>query len=192
MSNRVYASATEHINKHPYDVLIPLSYGRIPDAVADGTFHPIHDDNDPKALYRSRLPIANFIDMHHTKVTFQYIKDEDILEIQHMLDAYLEEVSVSAMTNEAVTNYIKKVIPYRAEHNKCFLKCLNRHPDWKRQYKESDKISTLLDIFTNAHTIKPITTPNYIDTSSSNLGYSGQPMDGRSLMEQLKGIKYDE
>lgn len=147
--SRVYLSAAEHINNHPYLVLVSSSYApNFPTAYLDGSLEPIYQNPTPDYPVRSMLAIKYLIDLFITNQRFIVVDEMDVIRIFHSLDAYLIEVADTAQIHAAVRRYAETVLKFRVEAYKNFVRTLNRHPDWKAAYSTgADALVAMFSLF---------------------------------------------
>ena len=202
---RLYSSATEHINKHQYDVLVPGYYTAPPQSapsaqmvvsrmcgnlmMSKSTYEetpipPIFVSDDPHAFYKSKKAIYEMVDMMSSKVPFTITHDHDVLDILHSIDAYIEEAHPSASINQEVASYMGKIIILRKRIYTLFRRVLNRHPDWKEKYREQEGITAIIEQMYN---IIGIPVPTLTNTVES-LAKAPHEFDNRPLSEKLKDL----
>ncbi len=130
----IYATATEHVNRHIYRVLVPGYHQSIHRTVELGIFKtPIYEPFDDREFQHSAMTIANMVECVIGRVSFKIINDQDVLHILHHIDAYVEEVFPLRGTKE-VQIYIEKILNLRTHVYRMFRFVLNRHEDWKVAY----------------------------------------------------------
>jgi len=137
----IYATATDHINKHPYKLLIPphvLSIHR--EALAGDLFAPFYESNDHRQFQRAMMPIARMVEFNISKTTFTIVDDYEVLEILHQIDAYVQEVLPLMRVDKSVVSYVEKILRLRARIYQLFRRVLNLHPDWKKVYSHGQNI----------------------------------------------------
>lgn len=144
---RVYATATDHFNMHPYMLLVPAHYQpHLPDEFLDGTFHaPFFDEPDPKAMVRAMLPISYMVNMFTTKITFSFVEDRDVAEVLFAIDNYLMETKDLRLQDKSVAAYVNDVLALRRVIYKEFAKVMGRHPEWRKAYDTRPEVMKLLD-----------------------------------------------
>lgn len=167
--SRTYLTAADHVNHFPYDVTCPQSYTEIPAAMLGsgptrrsttlaahgrgyvvtvrdldlGPVAPIFDNPDPRAWGKAKMPICHLVNMHSLKVPFEVTHDLDVVTILHVLDAYLDEVGLTAQSNSDVKAYVGKVLGLRSVIHRHFRRALARHPDWRAAYLGTDRSGLL-------------------------------------------------
>lgn len=146
---RLYATAADHINNHPYLVLANSSYTPVfPQIYLFGEIEPIYNNPEPAHPVRTMLSINFLIDMFTTGQQFAVVNDMDNIRIFHSIDAYLIEIRELVFVSTEIKNYAEKVLRFRVEVYKNFVRTLNRHPEWKEAYRNgSDDLFTLFDLF---------------------------------------------
>ena len=143
---RIYATAADHINFHPYAVLVSPSYSPVlPEAFVLGELEPIYQNPTPAHPVRAMMPIKYLIDIHSTNNTFSVIDPIDVIRIFHSIDAYLYEIKDTIQANPAVKQYAEKVLNLRKDAYKNFVRVLNHNPEWKEAY--GGGVTRLLNIF---------------------------------------------
>ncbi len=154
--SRIYTSAADHVNNHPYLVLVSSNYNPImPQPYLTGELEPIYNNPTPNHPVRANLPLKNLIDLHSTQQSFQVIHDLDVIKIFHSIDAYLLEIKDSIAINPSVRLYVEKVLLLRANAFTNFARMLNRHPEWKAAYAQgSEPLLQLLELFSAPNTIR--------------------------------------
>lgn len=187
----IYCSATEHLNKHPYLLKIPISYdpavvtGVAPDEYTE--YVRKLQPSDPCIMVRSMLPISHMIEMCVTKVPFEITHDRDVLEILHQIDAYLEEVSDRIAVNPQVKAYVAKVMQLRPKVYRLFKIKLNQHPEWRKAYREeSGIISIIEDMYRNLGVSELTPIAGLAQAPALN------QYDNRPLSEKLGVAGYDD
>lgn len=141
----IYRSATDFVNEYLYKVLIPPHLLKLPTAIETGYLKtPFYVPEDPSALERSRLTIANMIELFSTNSHFVISEDKDVLSILHNLDCYIEEVLPLKNQIPNIDAYMKKATNFRNRTYELFRRILNRHPQWKESYSQRDGIFDIL------------------------------------------------
>jgi len=144
---RIYATATDHLNCHPYALKVPAHYQpHLASEFLDGTFHaPFFDEPDPRALVRNMLPIKYMVSMFQQKVVFAFVEEKDTAEVLFAIDNYLMEVADLRLQDKAVAAYVNDVLQLRRAIYKEFAKVMGRHPEWHKQYDTRPEVMKLLD-----------------------------------------------
>jgi hypothetical protein len=141
----VYASATDHINLHPYDVMVQPHFISLHKEVEKGTFkHPIYEAFDPNLKQKSRITINKMVELYISKSSFDIFDDKDVLSVLHHIDAYVEEVYPLKATNEEVSRYIDRILELRSRIYFLFCRVLNAHPLWKAVYEQRRGIFSII------------------------------------------------
>lgn len=136
---KIYLTAADHINHHPYQLMVPAYYAPVGDAVLSGEVAPIYQPIDGHVRGVAWMPIKQMVIMYNTGVGFDLVKEMDIATILHQIDAYLEEVYETAKVDERVRQYLIRIKPLRDRFYICFLRLLNKHPELKKIYSGEDK-----------------------------------------------------
>jgi hypothetical protein len=136
----IYLTATDHINKHPYKVMVPPSVQIIPEVVLTGKlFAPIYQAFDPNMMQHGMYPIAQLVEFCITDTPFIIQDDYDVLKILHQIDAYMVEV-FPLRGNPEVSAFMTRILQCRAKIYVVFRRVLNRRPNWKTLYDHQDNI----------------------------------------------------
>lgn len=136
MTGIIYTSATEHINKHGYDVLLQPYAVKIHREVELGIFKtPIYEAMDHTVKQKSKISIAKMVELFISKSSFDIIDDHDVLDVLHHIDAYVEEVYPLKASNPAIEKYLEKILQLRSRMYFLFRRVLNKHPQWKQAYQ---------------------------------------------------------
>ena len=144
--SRIYASAVDHINNHPYKVLASPYYSpHLPEPFMEEGFDPFYTSATPNHPVFAMMPIKYLIDMHSTRHSFTVVEDIDVVRIFHSLDAYLIEIKDSIPINPGVCKYAEKTLALRSQAYIQFLRALNRNPEWRLAYGQG--ASQLLKLF---------------------------------------------
>jgi len=137
----IYASATDHINNHPYMVTVPPYIQKLPTPVLRREIiSPIYEAFDDKLPQRSMITIAKMVELYTTKTPFTILEDYDVLLILHQIDAYVSEVCGIVREHHDVQIYVQKILRFRDRIYKLFLRVLNHHPQWKSVYNHKKNI----------------------------------------------------
>lgn len=141
----VYATSTDHINKCPYDVLVPPHFAiKIAKEVETKVFHaPFYEPIDSLALQKSKITIAHMVELTATQSRFIVLHDEDVLSILHHTDAYIQEV-LPLRDRPEVKKYIDRVLPFRQRTYFLFRRIMNNHPQWKEAYSQREGVFDVL------------------------------------------------
>ena len=144
----LYPSATEHINRRPYVVLVPPHVLGIHKAVLEqdlfATPYEAHDEKQPQ---KAMVTIADMVAYVISSTTFTIVDDYDVLVILHQIDAYIEEV-FPLRANKTVSTYIERILRLRARIYTLFCRVLNRHPQWKSVYgTRQDIFGFILELY---------------------------------------------
>jgi hypothetical protein len=137
----IYATATDHINKHPYKLLVPphvLAIHR--EALIGDLFAPLYESYDHKQPQRAMMPIARMVEFVISKTVFTIVDDYEVLEILHQIDAYVEEVLPLMRGDKAVASYVEKILRLRVRIYQLFRRVMSLHPDWKKVYSHGQNI----------------------------------------------------
>lgn len=135
MATILYASATDHINKHPYDVYVQAHFSGIHPEVERGIFKtPIYEPMDPNAKQRSSITISKMVELFTSKSSFDIAKDQDVVAILHHIDSYVEEIYPMKDRDAAIQPYIDKIINLRGRIYLLFRRVMNLHPEWRKAY----------------------------------------------------------
>lgn len=133
----LYITATEHINKHPYEVMIQphiaISFGP---KFNGKHIAPLYEPFDAAALQKSRISIAKMVEYFVSKSSFTIINDRDVIEILHQIDAYVAEVYGEKSVNPEIEKYLEKILKLRDRIYFLFRRVLNLHPQWKTAYHQ--------------------------------------------------------
>lgn len=136
MATTIYATATDHINKHPYDVMVQAHFAGIHRLVEQKIFlSPIYEAFDSNALQKSKITIAKMVELFISKSSFNVIEDKDVLYILHQIDCYVEEV-YHLKNDDKVQKYIEQILKLRERIYFLFRRVLNLHPQWKQAYQQ--------------------------------------------------------
>ena len=140
-----YATATDHLNKCPYDVLVPPHFAvKVTKEVEAGLFHtPFYEPIDAFALQKSKITIAHMIELSATQARFIVIDDKDVLSILHHIDLYIQEV-LPLRDRPEVKKYIEKILPFRQRTYFLFRRIMNKHPQWKEAYSHREGVFDVL------------------------------------------------
>lgn len=140
----LYASATDHINKHIYYVTVPGYYQDVHRETETGQlFAPVYEPFDSRAEQRAAITIARMVDLMIGRVPFTILDDKDVVQILHHIDAYVEEVF--ALRGDArITSYITKIIELRGFIYKLFRRVLNLHVEWKKAYSGNQGVFEII------------------------------------------------
>lgn len=144
----IYASATDHINKHTYPATIPpYTFNIHPSVIKKDLFAPPYEVFDQNLPQKAMITIADMVSFVISNTTFTIINDYDVLAILHQIDSYVEEVYPLRMT-KTVSEYIERILKLRVRIYTLFRRVLNRHPQWKAAYNHGDGIfKILLDLY---------------------------------------------
>lgn len=143
-STTLYPTATDHINKHPYTILVPPHVFDIHKDIQQGNlFAPPYEAFDSNIPQRARATISDMVTYVITNTTFTIVNDYDVLVILHQIDAYVEEV-FHLRDNKTVATYIERILRLRARIYVLFRRVLNRHPQWKTSYMHEQGIFSFL------------------------------------------------
>ena len=141
----LYRSATEHINKYPYAVLVPPHFAvKIGNEIESGLIKaPFYQPDDDRAVQRSRITIAHMVELFESKMPFTVIEDSDVLSILHHIDAYVEEIKPIYYQPEIKT-YVGKILKLRDRIYFLFRRVMAIHPQWKTAYQDQQGIFDVL------------------------------------------------
>ena len=132
----IYKTATEHINRHPYKVLIPPHVMGIHAAVLNKQlFTPIYEPFDAHLSQSSMIPIAKMVEFVVSNTTFTIVEDYDVLAILHQIDAYVAEV-YPLKIDKAISDYLQRILKLRQRVYPLFRRVLNRRTAWKEAYSQ--------------------------------------------------------
>ena len=144
--SRIYATAADHINYNPYAVLVsPMYSPNLPEVFVSGELEPFYTNPTPMHPVRSLLPIKFLIDIFSTNHSFSVIDPKDVIRIFHSVDAYLLEIGETAKSDPAVRQYAEKVLNFRKDCYKQFVRVLNHNPQWRAAYGQG--AAQLLSVF---------------------------------------------
>ena len=144
----LYATATDHINNHPYAVYLPPHVLDIHKQVIGGDlFAPLYEASDTNLKQKSMIPIAKMVELSISETSFTVINDYDILLILHQIDAYVEEV-YPLRSDPRIMPYIERILKLRSKVYLVFRRVLNWHPQWKSAYSHGNDIfGTILNLY---------------------------------------------
>ena len=141
---RIYATATDHVNNHVYDVMVQPHFVGVPRLVEEGLFFaPFYEPYDHILKQKSKITIAKMVELFISNSSFDIIEDRDVLYILHTIDSYVEEV-YHLRTDDTVGKYIEKILKLRARIYTLFRIVLNRHPQWKQAYQKQIGVFEIL------------------------------------------------
>ena len=136
----IYISATDHINKHPYQVTVPPYIFSIHKPILSGDlFAPMYESFDSNMAQRAMITISKMVELNISSTSFTIIDDYDVLLILHQIDAYVGEV-YPLMSDKAVAAYLERILKLRVRIYTIFRRVLNRRPQWKLAYSHGDNI----------------------------------------------------
>lgn len=140
----LYPTATDHINKQTYSVLVPPHVMGIHKLVMEGVlFAPIYEAFDHNQPQTTKATIADMVSYVVSKTTFTIIDDYEVLVILHQIDAYVAEV-YPLSTDPTISSYIEKILRLRSRVYSVFRKVLNRHPQWKTAYSDDGDVFSVI------------------------------------------------
>lgn len=167
----LYPTATDHINKHPYGVMlpphaldVPVETGRrrppvtaltmISGTLVQRTRHtiattpgPIYEPFDERLSQRARVTIAHMVTLVMSETPFTILDDYDVLTILHQIDAYVAE-TYPLRSEPAVTAYFERILKLRSRIYALFRRVLNHRPQWKTAYtEEQGLLGVLRDLY---------------------------------------------
>lgn len=129
----IYITATDHINNHPYEVMVQA---HTTVNFSNKNTAPFYEPMDHTIPQKSRIPISKMVEYFISRSSFTIIHDKDVLEILHQIDAYVKEVYPLKNINSEVEAYLEKILKFRERIYFLFRRVLNNHPQWKDSYKE--------------------------------------------------------
>ena len=145
MASIIYATATDHVNLHPYSVSVPAHFATvIHRSVEEGNlFAPIYEPFDSRQQQSSMITIAKMVEFVISSTTFTITKDYDVLEILHQIDAYIDEV-FPMINDKIVSTYVDRVLRLRSRIYVLFRRILNRRPQWQSAYGHENTLFEML------------------------------------------------
>ena len=149
---RVYPTAADHINKHPYQINYPSSYDPDPPTINDpnyGHYYVLEEDMALDSVVHGLFPIKDMIQMRFVGVSFQIMYHKDVLNIYHVCEHYIREIYDIIEDNPAVQTYVyNKFIPFYEEIEEHARRVLNVNPSWKEDYirKNTGFLTAIHDI----------------------------------------------
>lgn len=144
-----YLRAIDHIRKKLYELEVPAYYHpHMPDEImnpkkpvreklAPGKkvkrglqgVHMVRTLDDPHMVQRAAYSIETMIDMHRKKVEFAFARAFDAVDVFNALDRYLLSLQSDVESgNQAVREYAKLVIAFRADTYKLYYAYMKRNP----------------------------------------------------------------
>lgn len=139
---RLYMSYNDYFNYAPFELYVPDYYQpTMSEFIVSGEIPPVgvpfYVDQRVKANY----PIKYMVDMRSgdRPVCFEIIEGKDSLIIMHIIDGYIMECQpLVQQQNPTVISYLRKVYNLRKDIYHVFSATLNRNPDLKQQYLDSN------------------------------------------------------
>ena len=146
---QIYLSAVDYIKNKPFDVWVPAFYHpHIPQEMVHKNAAPLgrtnpyrwtdlnrrnmtpfYQPHDASQMQRASYPIEIMLDMFQKKIEFELGSEDDVPEIFDALDRYLLSLKDNvADGNEAVIEYARLVLRWRAEMYKHYFRYMQTHP----------------------------------------------------------------
>jgi hypothetical protein len=145
----LYLSAVSFIKERVFPVRVPAFYfPSLPNEVMDNTPKPLERPNpfkkvsvvrhqpqymrpmaDPDALQEANFTTEILLDMFRKKIDFEFMVEEDVVELFEGLDRYLISLKPDVeLGDEKVTNYAQLVIDFREKLYGLYYRYMKLNP----------------------------------------------------------------
>lgn len=168
MAIMIYPSALMFIQQRLFDVYVPAFYQpNLPEEflntepfrrekanphkrVAINALHPTPfiTPDDPDQLSVAAFCLETLFDMHLKRIGFEFVNEDDIVEMFDGVDRYLLSLKPCIETNDsAAIEYAKIVLDFRKELYKLYFRYMKTHPAaLEGLYPERNKDTNLMSL----------------------------------------------
>lgn len=145
-----YLSAYAYIKEKPFDVWAPAFYfPLIPDSMKDTKPKPLEKPNpfkmvstvrhnptymrqmeDPNQMQRARFTTEILVDMFQRKIDFEFVHDEDVVDMFENIDRYLVSIKNDVeLGDEKIVKYAKLIMSFRERLYHLYYRYMKLHPE---------------------------------------------------------------
>lgn len=139
----IYSDIGDYINNVSFLAITPLYTEPVPKAIEDGLLEPFFIP-EKNAMGRSRITIAQMIDMYNKNIPFTVLHNEELLVIKAALDEYSSKLKEFAdQGNKSAITIYSSVSNFKKKIDNAVEIYFNSHPVDRKNFNKNDFTSLL-------------------------------------------------